>query len=364
MVSVLYYKWFCEKNEKNICFFEIVFLNLYYYFIKQIFKQKNNLKMKQRIRTRDYKMGDATLIQLADDFKSSATRDLTELTSYGLSVAKLTTFQTLRDTFSDMPTDVELMGALMFCTQQKNDARNFVLEDIRQVTGRARMVYKETDGRYRSFGVEDLSNQTDNELVRTAKRVVRMGERFLTELADKGLTQAILDNLSALALDFDNKIDLQGDAIKARDIAVDERIAMGNELYARLVELGEMGKLFWASKNEAKYNDYIIYKSVGGKAPQHVAEGVVAAGSLVSASVSGISTDTELTLINDGGVDLQFYFAPSPVDETGAHIVVVPPNGELSVQALSLGFNEVDGSIYLNVRNTNLEAAGYRILWG
>ena len=363
-MSVEYFKEFCEKNEGKVWFLEIVFLNLYCNLKNQYFKHKKDLKMKQRIRTRDYKMGDATLIQLADDFKSSATRDLTELASYGLSVAKLTTFQTLRDTFSDMPTDMELMGALMYCTQQKNDARNLVLEDIRQVTGRARMVYKETDGRYRSFGVEDLSNQTDNELVRTAKRVVRMGERFLTELADKGLTQVILDNLSALALDFDTKIDLQGDAIKARDIAVDERIAMGNELYARLVELGEMGKLFWASKNEAKYNDYIIYKTVGGKAPQHVAEGVVVAGSLVSASVSGISADTELTLINDGGVDLQFYFAPSPVDETGAHIVVVPPNGELSVQALSLGFNEVDGSIYLNVRNTNLEAAGYRILWG
>lgn len=319
--------------------------------------------MKQKIRVRDYKMGDGTLIQTADDFKNSATRDLAQLSDYNIDAAWINTFETARDAFSDKPTDVELMGLMMYATQQKNEARLLLLEEIRQVVGRARLVFSENDGRYRAFGTEDLSNQTDNDLVRTGRRVVRMGTNFLGDLAAKGLTQAILDNLLVLTNDFDVKIDVQGDKVKERDIAVDERIKLGNELYALLVELGDVGKLYWSSKNEAYYNDYVIYKSPGQAPPQFETEGEVLPGQIVSASVTGVSENTVFQLQNTGAALLEFYFALSPVEPSGTVLFVVPPNNELTVSAQDLGYNVEQGYTYLNVKNSEMVPSGYKILW-
>ena len=320
--------------------------------------------MKKRIRTRDYKMSDAKLIQTADNFRSIGNRDLAELAVYNIDVAWMTNFENKRDEFSNTPTDVELMGDMIYATQQKNAARNVLLEEIRQMDVRAEFVFGKTDGRYRSFGFEDLSKQKDEALVRTGGRVFRRGTAFLTELGAKGLTVAMLTNLSNVTDDFDDKIDDQEDAVYARDIAVDERIRIGNELYAMLVELGEMGKAYWATRNEAKYNDYIIYRNPSEVPPQFETEGEVLPNLVVSTSVSGVSTNTVFELNNTNEAILEFYFAQTPTDPTGPNVIVVAPNSQLTVPALNLGFNEENGFTYLNVRNPSPQMGGYRILWG
>jgi len=40
-----------------------------------------------------------------------------------------------------------------------------------------------------------------------------------------------------------------------------ERLAVGNELYDLIVELCDVGKRIWEHKNEAFYNDYVLYAS-------------------------------------------------------------------------------------------------------
>jgi hypothetical protein len=126
----------------------------------------------------------------------------------------------------------------------------------------------------------------------------------------------------------------------------------------------EMGKTYWATRNEAKYNDYIIYRNPSEVPPQFETEGEVLPNLVVSTSVSGVSINTVFELNNTNEAILEFYFAQTPTDPTGPNVIVVPPNAQLMVPAVNLGFNEENGFTYLNVKNPSPQMGGYRILWG
>lgn len=307
---------------------------------------------------RDYRGPDSTAIQTTDDVLGSLERDETEMEAYGVDAAARTLLQAARDAFSDMPTDEELMGDLIIATQAKNATRTDLRQQVRQVADRARYKYGEEDGRFRKFGVDALSRQKDDELLRTARRVVRVATTYLPDLASTGLTAPILAALLATANTFDEQIDEQHNAIKERDIAVDTRIGLGNHMYKLLVSAANFGKLCWADTNEAKYNDYVLTRTASGS---HATEGNIAGGAVVGTSVSGIDENTVISLTNTSNVPLRFYFASNPNDPEGAVFAEVPPQQSLDRSADELGYSQQH--YRLNVHNMGPTAGSYSVAW-
>lgn len=320
--------------------------------------------MKKREEVRDYKMSDGTLIQKSDTLQGVANRDLAELAGYGVEATTLTALEAARNAFDDTQTDEELMGDMVYATQLKNAKRVELLTAIKQIADRARIKFGKDDGRFRKFGVEMLSRNTDNELVRVGKRVGRVATEFLTELATEGLTEAMITAMLALKDEFDTLIDEQEEAVSNRDIAVDERIRLGNELYALMVNLAAKGKLCWESVNEAKYNDYVLTSSgsgSGGGTEPDVLEGSVAAGSVVNLSATGVSAATSFSLQNTGAAELKFYFAINPTDPSGPSEIFVPAGSTMSASAADLGYNEGGGFTRLMVANDSATGGSYRV---
>ena len=315
--------------------------------------------MPRREEIRRYRMSDARLVQLTDSVRQSAQRDAAELLNYGVTAATITALEAARDAFADNPTDEELSGDLVIATQAKNAQKLELQRQVRQISDRARIKFGEADGRFRKFGVELLTRQGDDELIRTAKRVVRVATGLLPELTSEGLTAIMIAELGATADTFDNLVDAQDEAFKNRDIAVDERISLGNTLYDLLVNLAAKGKLCWEDVNEAKYNDYILTAS--SSPATQVTEGNVAAQSVVSTSVTGVSTATVLTLRNTGNVPLSFYFAVLPTDPTGPSPITVAPNESVTRNAIELGYSEQASRF--NVNNEQEAPGSYRIEW-
>lgn len=315
--------------------------------------------MPRREEIRRYRMSDARLIQLTDSVRQSAQRDAAELLNYGVTAATITALEAARDAFADNPTDEELSGDLVIATQAKNAEKLELQRQVRQISDRARIKYGETDGRFRKFGVDMLTRQGDDELIRTAKRVVRVATSLLPDLASEGLTAAMITALGTSADTFDNLVDSQDDAFKNRDIAVDERISLGNALYDLLVNLAAKGKLCWEDVNEAKYNDYIL--TSGSSSSTQVTEGTVAAQAVVSTSVTGVSAATVLTLRNTGNVPLSFYFAELPTDPTGPSPITIAPAETVSRTATELGYSELYNRF--NVHNEQEAPSSYRIEW-
>jgi hypothetical protein len=114
---------------------------------------------------------------------------------------------------------------------------------------------------YNSFGFGELANLSDDELYRTAKRVVRIATSLLSELSSEGLTIDILSNITQQAINLDIAIDAVGEAEEKRDLQTQDRITKGNALYIEMVKLAGIGKSLNEFSNEAKYNDYVLIET-------------------------------------------------------------------------------------------------------
>lgn len=315
----------------------------------------------KREELRRYKMSDAQLVQLADKLKQCATRDIEDLADYGVLPATLIAFQTARDAFYNSPTDEALSEDVVIATQIQNAEKAVLMQQIRQISERARIKYGDTDYRFRKYGVDLLSKQRTDEIVRTGRRVQKVATEQLPELCTEGISQAMLDTLGVLNNNLDALIDSQLDTIKNRDIAVDLRIMNGNALYSMMVTIAAKGILCWLDISEKRYNDYVL--SENHTIDGHVIDGHIAAKGIVNVSATGLSDGNVFRFTNTGSSPLNFYFAVNPTDLTLANAIQIMPGESQTVTSPSIGYNEATNTTRLIVNNAGIFQGSYVIEW-
>lgn len=214
------------------------------------------MPMKEAVRT--YNFEDAKLSTEASRIKSNAERDDKEFLTRKVGHTNLTDLQTAIDDFNNYPTDEELQGDVTESTAAKDAISNNLRVMMRPIRNMAEMQYS-TGGKYKTFGFGGMDKLDDNNLYRLALHVVRVGTKLLSELAAQGLSEEILTALSDEAAAFHKAMETQEDKIEDRDIATQERVLLGNALYERVVKLASVGKSLFKDKDEARYNDYVLY---------------------------------------------------------------------------------------------------------
>ncbi len=219
--------------------------------------------MAQQVITRNYPFSDGTLKQTADGLVATIARDLADLTVRKVTAASNTNLINLITAFDEHSTDEELLGLVEAATNNKLAKRTQAEKIIRSIRNMADIVY-DGKGKYKSFGFEELTEMSDDNFYRLAKRVVRIGTKFLADLAPQGLDATILNNLKLLAKEFDDAIDAIEDAVENRDIETQERIKKGNALWKEMGILASVGKSVYEDVNEAKFNDYVLTPSASG----------------------------------------------------------------------------------------------------
>lgn len=152
----------------------------------------------------------------------------------------------------------------MIATQEKDAQAEKVKAILGSVMTRAENKFGRESGKYRKFGVWDISALEGGKLIYTATRAIRVATGYLPELQGEGLTQAILTDFDTQVKTLITKQGAQEDAISDRDIATENRSEKANAIYKLLVKYCDTGKRIWASTNEAKYNDYVIYDTLSG----------------------------------------------------------------------------------------------------
>lgn len=219
---------------------------------------------------RAYRLTDAILIGKANHIQHFMLRDQSEYENYNVKEPEITNFRDEISAYKELPTDEELLGMKMETTEIKSALAEKVRVSIREIMTRVNMKYKTQSARYRRFGTAGLNVFDDQDLLACGRRVHRVAEMFFTELASTGLTVEILNELDNLNLALEAALDAQSDAISDRDIATEDRIEIGNALYDKLMNYCEIGKTIWITKDEAKYNDYVIYDTPNGEAGEIV----------------------------------------------------------------------------------------------
>ncbi len=254
----------------------------------------------------DFNFSYADLEQLGDKADDLMGRDATELTDYGVIAIYRADVATKTQALKDYQTDEELLGEVTEATEQKDVAADALRVSIRGMMVRVKQVFKPGSATHKGFGTAALDELTDSDLVRCGNRVVRLATEHIADLASKGVTPAVIGLLGIAVTGLDEAIDAQDTAIRTRNEATQERVEMANVLYRIIVELFDFGKDYWYTRNEAKYNDYIIYNTPGGGATPPVSvtvDGTVLAGSTVNV-VSDLHTASVVEVSNNGTSDL------------------------------------------------------------
>lgn len=223
--------------------------------------------MKKKEVVRDYKFSDAKLVITTKEKIAFIRRDKIEFEGYGITIELVDELEALANAFSDSATDVEFVEAQVEVTTAKDVIADKLREAIRTVMSRVVLKYEVQTAKYKKFGTETLSRQSDAQLILIAGRVFRVGTEMLAELAANGLTAAMLNNIKSLRDDLEHEIISMNLKIADRDIEQESRVEAGNVIYAILMKYTATGQSIWATSNVAKYNDYVVYNTPTGEAP-------------------------------------------------------------------------------------------------
>lgn len=215
--------------------------------------------------TRLYKFSDAQLMLIGNAKIAFMRRDAADFAPFGLTETQFAALETEIEAFSDERTDIESKGNQVQATADKEIKAEELRTAIRAVMTRVALKYGDKSARYRNFGTDALSRQTDADLALTAKRVVRVGKEYLDDLNAQGLTMALLDEITALNSEFKELIVSKELTVGARDIQQEDRVEAGNAIYTTLVSYTKTGQDIWVSKDVAKYNDYVLYNTASGE---------------------------------------------------------------------------------------------------
>jgi hypothetical protein len=221
---------------------------------------------------RNYNMPDADLCMFTSNLVGFMTRDITEFGNYGIDAADVTALETLGNAFEVFPSDEIYLADVGIATEDKDAALETLKLSMKNVTNRALNKWGDKSPRYKKFGVIGIGKFNDREMLFAARRVHLVGTEYLLQLADQGLTAAMLTTLQSDSQAFEDTLNELKDKQAERDIKAEERITKGNELYLIVAKYCEIGKQIWENVSEAKYNDYVIYKTVehGLSKPQNL----------------------------------------------------------------------------------------------
>lgn len=214
--------------------------------------------MKRKEEKRKFRMSYAELQYACTDKTQFMRRDIEEYKQFGISDVQLLDFEIQVQKLKDLPTDDEFLGFMVVLTKKKEEISEDLRSQVRKIMLRVALQYGADSGQYRSYGATNLSRVNDLKLLHTTTRVHRRAKADLNNLALYGLNSEDLNELLYTAKQFEKQLNKRSEAIAERDIATHNRLIMANQMYEKLSQLCRVGKTIWVSRNEAKYNDYLL----------------------------------------------------------------------------------------------------------
>ena len=220
--------------------------------------------MKKKEVVRDYNFSDGRLVTIVNEKIAYIRRDEAQFDSYGIKADMVDALERQTNEFSDTATDVELVADQTEVTAAKDVIVANLQVAIRGVMSRVVLKYPVESAKYRKFGTEALSKQSDAELLVIAARVFRVGTEMLPELEEHGLTARMLDDVNDFRGELQQELVDMKLKIADRDIEQESRVEAGNAIYATLIKYTNTGQSIWETSNIAKYNDYVVYNTKTG----------------------------------------------------------------------------------------------------
>lgn len=222
---------------------------------------------------KEYTLSNPELMFLAGDFVVFMNRDTTEFAVRGVDAIAITAFEALGNAFEVFPPDEYYSALVTAEVEAKNLYRASSYAMVQKISGFFEQQWGLGSWQYKQLGIKSMSISSDDKYKSACRNVVAVATDQLANLTAIGLTQADIDTLDADAQSMEDEGHEIKEKMALRDSKTQERTLKGNELYSFVKQYSTIGKLIWENVDEAKYNDYIIYKTSysGLSKPQNLA---------------------------------------------------------------------------------------------
>lgn len=211
---------------------------------------------------RKYTLSDGDLALFANTLVIAMTRDLVQFEDYGVTELKIQDLSDLIDEFQALPSDESFLADYSYAVEQRDELRFSIENVLRSISVRAKSVFGTNTAKYRSLKPGNISQMTDSEFLIEARNIHNAAVTNLVALTPEGITALYLTTLETNIENYETTINTVADKKIIRDDASENKVLKGNELYSLVVKYCDYGKTIWNNVSPAKYNDYIIYKTV------------------------------------------------------------------------------------------------------
>lgn len=203
----------------------------------------------------------AELAQRGDQLSIWVTRDKDEFFKFGYPETLGADVKNKTDRFKEIEPDMYWEGQQMLATNIKNDSSELLKALLGDFRFRARLALGEKSTHFKLFKFKGLITLSDSDLVMYSKHVIKTAESFTAQLETRNIDAEVIGKIQTVMQELDDAIDTQQVAMGKREQKRAERIEFGTGLYSFMAELCDVGKRIWQNKNEAFYDDYVLYGS-------------------------------------------------------------------------------------------------------
>ncbi len=211
--------------------------------------------------TTNFNFSMGVLTQRADRIISLLERDSEQLSPFGYDETFISNFTTKLTTFRTMPTDNYWLGQQILKTEAKSKALEEVQNLLVDLRFRCKYALGEQSVEYKSLRFNHIKDAKAADLILLVNHICTSCREMMDKLAARNITEANLASIEAASQTLDDAIDAQQEMRSTREAKTIEREQTANEIYATISEICEAGKNVWLNKNQACYNDYVIYGS-------------------------------------------------------------------------------------------------------
>jgi len=301
------------------------------------------------------------LINLSFEKEAMFTRDVADLTARGITAARITAFAVLRNNFVAIPQDATLVANISIAKDARDAAAEPLRVAIREVQGIAANTFGRGSATHKTFVLQTLSDLDAGGLFLLAPTIVAQGTTFLAQMGDKGLTAAMLANITTLANNLKPLLTAFSTAEGAQLLATQNRHFAANALYDEMSSMCETAIVYYQDRNPLKASQYIIYDE-GGNSQQR--NGSILSGKIISRAFEGINVDSSFKMKAFGGNDLLAYFSNSDAGNSYTKSVTIVSNAvDYKVaKATDLGYDANNGFIFFCIKNIGDLETGYRVV--
>ena len=219
---------------------------------------------------RQYRMTDSKLATALGRIAQKMLEDAELFAQFGVTEQEIAEFERRIREFVEIPEDNYFVGGRMMATASKSAVRQALTEELRRNTLRVAVRFGKQSDEYNRVSVPTIVKLQDAEFLRVAYSVHAILTDIKGELAGVGLTDADLETISAMIEQFKSAMQSQLSAVNSRREAKQQKIAIGNELFAKASLYCSIGKRIFAGKSSGKYNGYMLYRGAGRKKQEEV----------------------------------------------------------------------------------------------